>query len=203
MKGYALLPLLVPVGLSAQITTLDGLLPSPDAQQWTPVTQRDRFNYYVKTTFSLGELGGSGLSAAIRQYFNQPPEWHQGAAGFSHRFGDSLAKSGVRLTVRYGVAAALKEDNRYIAASSTTTRGRLWYAIASTYAARDERGHRRFAISKLAGNVSGTVIGRSWEPPSWQSSGRAATDFAFTSILQMSYNIAAEFTPDVLKRLRR
>jgi len=208
VKRYALL-LALPMGLAAQtpasisIWTLDGLLPAPDAQQWTPVTQRERFDYYFTTTFSLGTVGSAGVSALIRQHANQPPEWHQGTAGFSHRFGDSVAKNGVRLTLRYGLAAALKEDNRYIAAPSTKFGGRLLYAIKSTYSARDERGHERFGYSKFIGNAGGTIIGRTWEPPSWQGPGHAAKDFALTSVLQMSYNIAAEFTPGVLKWVRR
>ena len=187
---------------SISLSTLDGLLPAPDAQQWTPVTQRERFTFYVETTFSLSTIGGAGVSAALRQRAHQPYEWHQGTAGFSRRFGDSLAKSGVRLTLRYALAAALKEDNRYIASPKTTFRGRLWDAMASTYEARDERGHKRFGFSKFAGNAGGSIIGRYWEPPSWQGGPRVARDFALTSVLQMGYNVASEFTPGLIRRLK-
>jgi hypothetical protein len=187
---------------SSDESFLDGVFPLPDAQQWTPVTQRDRFDYYFKNTFSLSTLAGAAISGGYRQYRNDPVEWHQGAGGYGRRVGDSLAKSGVRLTVRYAMAAALREDNRYIAAPSTTRRGRLWYAITQTYATHDARGHRRFSFSKVTGNAGGAAISQAWAPHSWRNGRQFGQDFALITLVHAGLNVATEFGPDLLRRIK-
>jgi hypothetical protein len=195
-----LLLLLLPAALSAQVWT--AALPQPDATEWTPVTQSDRFHHYIGSTFNAGTLAGAIISGGYRQATNQPVEWHQGMAGYGRRVGDNLAKSGVRHTIRYAMAAALKEDNRYISSPNHSTRSRLWYAVSQTYATHDTRGHRRFAFSKFIGNTSTIGISQAWAPPSWQTGRRMGQDFAVISGMQAAINIATEFAPDILKKFK-
>ena len=114
-----------------------------------------------------------------------------------------MTRRGVRLTVRYAVAAALREDNRYIAAPGRSKRARLWYAVSQTYSTYDTRGHRRIAFSKFIGNASGVGISQAWAPPSWQNGRRMGQDFAVISGVHAALNIVTEFGPDILKKFKR
>jgi hypothetical protein len=195
-----LLLLLLPATLAAQVWT--AVIPQPDATDWQPISQRERFNYYAKSTFSANTLVAAGAAAALSQARDRPQEWRQGMAGFGIRTANNLAKTGIRSTLTYGISAALNEDTRYISSGQATLGSRIWYATSQTFAARDSQGHRRFALSKFVGNAGTSALSRYWAPRSWQGGGSIASDFAVTSLVQAAFNLTREFGPDILKRIK-
>ena len=196
-----LLLLLLPATLAAQVWT--AAIPQPDATEWTqPISQRERFAHYAKSTFSANTLVAAGAAAAFSHARDQPEEWRQGMAGFGIRTGNNLAETGIRSTLTYGISAALNEDTRYISSGQATLGARIWYATSQTFAARNSQGRRRFALSKFVGNAGTSALSRYWAPRSWQGGGDIASDFAVTSLVQAAFNVTREFGPDILKRIK-
>jgi hypothetical protein len=198
MRPLALL--LLPATLTAQVWT--AVIPQPDASEWQPISQHERFALYAKSTFSTGTLAGAAAGAAISQARDRPEEWRQGMAGFGERTVNNLAKTAIRSTLSYGISAALNEDTRYISSGQTNPGSRIWYAASQTFAARNQNGHRRFAVSKFVANAGTSAVSRYWAPPSWQGGGNIARDFAVTSLVQAALNVTREFAPDLIRRIK-
>jgi hypothetical protein len=127
--------------------------------------------------------------------------------GYGKRYGNYLAKSGLRTTLRFSVAEILKEDTRYIALRSmdaqATAKQRIWFATTHTYAAWNRGGKRRFSVAKLVANGGTSALSRYWAPPRWQGGRRIAVDFAISSGMQAGFNIIREFSPDLLRKLKK
>jgi hypothetical protein len=75
--------------------------------------QRTMVKNYVFDAYGPYPIAGAAIVAGINQWSNSPPEWNQGAEGFSKRFGSAYAIAAVGTTTRYGLAEAFKEDTLY------------------------------------------------------------------------------------------
>src|SRR5579863_860773 len=75
--------------------------------------QRTKARNYVFDAFGPYPAVGAAFAAGINQWTNSPPEWKQGAAGFSKRFGSDFGIAAVSTTTRYGLAQAFREDALY------------------------------------------------------------------------------------------
>lgn len=53
-------------------------------------TQKTGVNNYLFDAFGPYPAVGAAVAAGINQWTNSPPEWNQGAAGFSRRFGSDF-----------------------------------------------------------------------------------------------------------------
>jgi len=199
LPGMAMLPEPVRAQTTEAVTSF---IPRPDADEWKPISNREQFDVYIKRTFNVGVMSGAAAAAAISLGFNSPPEWGQDAGGYGKRLGNNVGRVVMRSTMEYGFATLLKEDTRYIASKKTGTMARIKYALASTYVVRDSQGHGRFAFSRLLANGGTSAVSRYWLPPSEQGGDQIALDFGIISGIQAGYNIAREFGPDLVRKLK-
>jgi hypothetical protein len=164
-----------------------------------PMTQSERFQHYVKNTFSVEAILRSAAGAGISQANDTPHEWGQGAEGYARRFGNSFGQEIMRGTITYGASDLLHEDNRYIPSGESGAGARVKYAIASTFPARKDNGSRRFSYSRIGGILAVAFISREWQPPSENKPRNAAASFGTTLGTEIGFNIAREFLPKVFK----
>lgn len=168
-------------------------LPSP----YRPMTQDERFRYYVKHMFSAESVFRSAAGAAILQGTDTPAEWGQGAEGYGRRFANSYAQHIMRSTLTYGAAAVLHEDNRYFLSGESRLWPRLKYAIASEFLARRDDGTRRISFSKIGGVVATAFISREWQPPSTGGAVNGASAMGTAFGVEIGFNVAREFFPKI------
>jgi len=76
-------------------------------------TARTKLNNYIFDAYGPYPIAGAAVAAGISQWSNAPPEWNQGAEGFTKRFGSDFAIAAIGTTARYGLAEAFKEDTLY------------------------------------------------------------------------------------------
>src|SRR5258708_32254590 len=60
---------------------------SPEPDVYTPLTQRDRFNHYVSTTYGLPTLVAQPFQAAFTQATDVVPQWGNGGSGYGKQLG--------------------------------------------------------------------------------------------------------------------
>jgi hypothetical protein len=113
-----------------------------------------------------------------------------------------MAYNGIRQTITYGLSEALHEDNRYFKSKKQSFGGRLVYALESPAMAY-KNGHRRVSISSLTGIAGAAGISQAWAPQSWKGVDNAAANFGLTYAGTAGLNVAREFVPDLIKKLRR
>jgi len=168
-------------------------LARPDLSYTRP-TQTTKIHNYVFDAFGPYPMVGAALTAGIGQFSNSPPEWGQGAEGYSKRFVSDFGIAAVSTTTRYGLAEALKEDTLYYRCDCTGVLPRLRHAVMSTFTARrGEDGHRVFSIPAVVAPYAGTLTAvYAWYPGRYD-----ATDALrmgnYNLLVYMAGNIALEF----------
>jgi hypothetical protein len=183
--GFCLLQALV----SAQTAADTAAEPATRLQPaFKPMTQSERFQHYLKSTFSVESVLRSAAGAGIHQATDTPHEWGEGAEGYGRRFGDSFAQQIMRQTIVYGASDLLHEDNRYIPSGESGAGARMKYAIASTFLARKDNGIRRFSYSRIGGVLAVAFISREWQPPSENKPRNAASSFGTTLGTEVGFN---------------
>lgn len=125
---------------------------------YAPPTQPTRVSNYLFDAFGPYPVAGAAFSAGINQFSNAPPEWNQGVAGYSRRFGSNFGILAIGTTTRYGLSEAFKEDSLYYRCDCTGVFPRLRHAVLSSFTARrGNDGHQVFSIPALVAPYAATM----------------------------------------------
>jgi hypothetical protein len=120
-------------------------------------TQRTMARNYFFDAFGPYPIAGAAFAAGLNQFTNSPPEWKQGMAGYSRRWGSDFGIVAVGTTTRYGLSEALREDTLYYRCECRGIFPRARHALVSTLTARrGEDGHRVFSLPALAAPYAGS-----------------------------------------------
>jgi len=165
----------------------------PDLSYTRP-TQTTKIHNYVFDAFGPYPIVGAALTSGIGQFSNSPPEWGQGAEGYSKRFVSDFGIAAVSTTTRYGLAEALKEDTLYYRCDCSGVLPRLRHAVMSTFTARrGEDGHRVFSIPAVVAPYAGTMTAvYAWYPGRYDAMDGLRMG-NYNLLVYMAGNIALEF----------
>ena len=129
----------------------------PDLTYIRPTT-KIKLHSYLFDAFGPYPLVGAVLAAGINQADNTPPEWKQGAAGYSKRFASDFGIAAVTTTTRYALARAFREDTLYYRCECKGVFPRLNHVLISTFTVRrGDEGHRAFSLSAVIAPYAGTM----------------------------------------------
>jgi hypothetical protein len=165
----------------------------PDLTYVRP-TESIKVHNYLFDTFGPYPIAGAAFVAGIGQTYNSPPEWKQGAEGFSKRFGSAFSIAAISTTTRYGLAEAFKEDTLYYRCQCKGVFPRLRHAVISTLTARrGDDGHHVFSFPSLIAPYAGTMTAvYAWYPDryNYKDAFRMGN---YTMLGYVGGNIALEF----------
>ncbi len=131
--------------------------PQPDLTYMRP-PQATKLHNYLFDAFGPYPIVGAGLAGGINQMQSTPPEWRQGAGGYSKRFGSDFGIAAVTTTTRYALSEAFHEDTLYYRCECKGVFRRLSHAVISTFTARrGDDGHRVFSFPDLVAPYAGTM----------------------------------------------
>ena len=172
IAGLAALPLLAKAQSLVDSGDSPGTVASASTTQVLPdltyvrPTQKTKIRNYAFDAFGPYPIVGAAFAAGINQEQNTPPEWKQGAEGYSKRFASDFGIAAVTMTTRYALAEAFKEDSMYYRCECKGVFPRLRHAVISTFTARrGEDGHRVFSIPALVAPYVGTMTAvYAWYP---------------------------------------
>ena len=167
------------------------------ANDFRPMTQRERNNLYLRTMTNPLGFVRCAFSGALDQAKDKPVEWGQGASGYGNRFANILGQYSIQRTVTYGLGSALHEDNRYFNSGKEGFWPRVAYGLSSGLLARHDDGTRHFSISQVGGVAAGAFLARTWLPPSQSSAGEGAVSFGITMASNIGFGAVKEFLPDI------
>jgi hypothetical protein len=167
--------------------------PAPDLIYVRPTT-KTKLHSYLFEAFGPYPIVGAALAAGLNQADNTPPEWGQGAAGYSRRFGSDFGIAVVTTTTRYALARAFREDTLYYRCECRGVFPRLGHAVISTFTGRrGDDGHRAFSFSALVAPYAGTMTAvYAWYPGRYD----ARDGFRMGNYSLLGYvagNVALEF----------
>jgi hypothetical protein len=157
---------------------------------------------FAVATVGPRALVGPAFPAAIRMAnppSHYPNDWRQGAEGFGRNYGNQLATVETLQTGRFIAGAALHEDFRYHASTSTNFFLRTGHAIGYTLVERSDDGHIRPAVANLVGLGGGSYVGMSYLPTGFNDVTHANQTLIFQFSRLVGSNIGAEFAPDIFR----
>jgi hypothetical protein len=194
---FAALPVAARAQLLADSDSPGGSVVSTTAQPdltYTRPTQSTKLHNYIFDTLGPYSIVGAAFAAGINQAYNTPPEWKQGAEGYSKRFGSNFGIAAVTTTTRYALAQAFKQDTLFYRCECKGILPRLRHTAISTLTARrGEDGHRVFSLPALVAPYAGTMTAvYSWYPSRYDAKD-ALRMGNYTLLGYVGANIGLEF----------
>ena len=162
-----------------------------------PLSFSDRVRIYERSFIQPEALIGPALGAGVGQWRDTPPEWGQGNGAYGTRFASGFGRSVISRTIAFGVAAADREDSRFIPSSETGIWRRTRHAIVGTFVSRTPTGGSMPAFSRFAGTYSAGFIANAWEPRSQKDAGHALERGSTALLSSVGWHIFEEFWPDI------
>jgi hypothetical protein len=142
--------------------TAPPLLLHPD---YKPMTAKERLNHYLNEAYLSPEHYVASLGAAAGdQLHKSPPEWGQGARGYSKRAASEFGVLTIETTVREGLAAGMGLESRYIRCDCQGFLPRTGHAIKMSFLTYDNQGRRRIDLPVMAGSYAGGMLAQYWYP---------------------------------------
>ena len=114
-------------------------------------------------------------------------------------FGHTLVKQHLAFAVR----AIDHEDPRFELSHKKRIPDRIKFAVIHTYVVRSGSGKLMPAYSRVAADYGAAFISRQWWPDRFQTTQEGFRAGSVTLALEVPYNIAREFLPDLIKKIRR
>jgi hypothetical protein len=157
-------------------------------------TEKRKIKDYLFDAFGPYPATGAVFAAGIGQAYDTPPEWKQGAEGYSKRFGSDFGIAAISTTMRYGLAEAFREDTLYYRCECKGVVPRLRHAVISTLTARRAQdGHSVFSFPALFAPYAGTMTAiYAWYPSRYEAKD-ALRMGNYTMVGYVAGNIALEF----------
>ena len=161
---------------SLHLTAQTAKKPLPDAPSalvngrlYHKPTRREDFLAYRHELIGPRPFISAAVRSGIEQIRTVPVGWGQDFPGYAQRYGSAYAESAIDSSVRFGLAAALHEDVRYLICHKCSAGEKFENAFLAEFTARHgEDGHRSFSPTPLVAGFSGPLVAYSaWYPPGY------------------------------------
>lgn len=166
-----------------------------------PLTLREKYRYTLTRTFGPQELVVMTAGAAIDQWDRHPDEWGEGWDAFGVRVASHFGHSLVKQHIAFGVRAIDHEDPRFVLSLRKGTWPRVQFAIIHTFVVPNDNGKMMPAYSRFVADYGSTFIQRQWWPERFHTVQEGFRGGSISLGLDVAYNIAREFLPDIKKKL--
>ena len=182
----------------------DQAAPAPETRPvYIPLTAQERWDDYVKRSFSLGAVTGRGARIGVTNLWsNNPPEWGRGAEGYGKRFASDFSRAWMRRGMESAGAYALGQDPRYIRCPCNNAFKRVGHAMSQAVLTYDNDGNRVFGTARVGSRYAAAMIETTWFPDrySWKDGFREGSQ-SFIGV--GLFNVVREFWPDIRGKFGR
>jgi hypothetical protein len=169
-----------------------------------PLTTKEKFQEWAQGAYDPLGFGVLGFEAATLEHSSTDgfcgygPGW----AGYGKCFGSLELDANVSSFIGdFALTSLLHQDPRYFRLGRGSLGGRLWYAVSRVFVTYNDSGRTVFYTSALSGTAIAAGISNLYYPRQDRGVGhsmsRVAIDLGNTAL----YNAAAEFWPDIHRKL--
>ena len=171
-------------------------------QNAPPLTPRQKFHLFVRSSFDPFVYVAAGLQAGIGQATNQFEGYGQGGEGYAKRYGAALADGiSSQFFSNFFYPVLLKQDPRYFRLGEGTLKHRTGYAVAQEFVCHTDKGGRSFAWSNVLGAVSTGGLSNFYYPQSDRGFGLTMSRAGISLLYGTAGGVFDEFWPDIQHKL--
>jgi hypothetical protein len=171
------------------------------SQATDPAGWQSKLTFHAASAYGPEALLGTVAFAGFLQETNAPREWGQGGLGYGKRLGSTMAYTGVRNALGFGLDSALHQDPRYHPSGDTGFWRRTKYAVRGTFLTRTDSGGETLATWRLGSAYGAAFISNQWHPDRVNtvkvSMAQGSTQIGFDLLA----NLRSEFGPDLKKKM--
>lgn len=160
-------------------------------------TRQQNFKAYEHEIIGPRVFLGAAMRSGIEQARTVPTGWGQDFPGYGQRYGSAYAEMVIDSSVRFGLAAALHEDTRYIICHKCSAGAKFKNAaLAEVTNRHGVDGRREFSVVPIVANFSGPLVAYSaWYPPGYDA-GMAAKHSSLGLMFRFGGHVVREFLFD-------
>jgi hypothetical protein len=175
--------------------------PYPSLDAWRPLTTREKFDTFLKHTYSPGTFAGAAVDALKSNMRDRNYEYEHGMRGIGQRMGINLATSESDVFFqRFLIPALLKQDPRYFRNPDLPFTRRVAYSVSRIVITRADNGHETFNASKIVGGSISQALADLYVPGDRQGLAPIWGRVAFNLARDAGFNLVHEFWPDLRRK---
>jgi hypothetical protein len=173
-------------------------------QTFEPLSVAAKFHFHAENVYSPLAIAGVAAYAGILQADTAPEEWGQGAGAYGKRFASTMAWSGIRSTLAFGLDATLKQDPRYhrVGAGNGFWQ-RSGHALRGTILTRTDSGGETLSTWRIGSAYGAAYLSNQWYPARLNTARLGFIQGSVTLGFDLVSNLGTEFWPDVKSKLFR
>lgn len=165
------------------------------------LTSTQKLSLAARQVFDPFVWISTGIQSGISQAHNEFPQYGQGAAGYTRRYGAAMLDA-----VHSGFASSafcvlLKEDPRYFRLGQGPIKHRIFYSLSQQFSAKSDNGKRQFNWANVLGTFASGAISNAYYPRPNRGFGLTMNRSAVSLLWGFTGELAEEFWPDVKRKL--
>jgi hypothetical protein len=162
-----------------------------------------KLQLHGKRAFGPVALLSSAASAGMHHISDSPEEWGHGSAGYGRRFGSTVARSGIRNGLAFGLDSTLHQDPRYFRLGAGSFWSRSGHALRGTILTRTDSGGETLSTWRIGSAYGAAFLSNQWYPDRLNTVGLGSSQGSTTLALDLVRNLASEFWPEIKKKVLR
>ncbi len=172
--------------------------PLPDAPSYVPLSSREKFDRFLRSTHSIDTFVGAGFDSLYSQATGAYPQFGGGMEGYGRRYGAALA--GAEAGAFFGkflFPTLMHQDPRYFPSHQNDISNRLAYAASRVLITRSDDGRNVLNTSLIMSELAQAALSNTYIPYRNESvSGTLENAAASLGGVAQDY-ILKEFWPDI------
>lgn len=168
---------------------------------YQPLTNRERFTWWIRSTVGPKTLGVGLLAAGIQTWRDVPETYGPGWSGFGKRYGMRITGNAVDNGFEDILGAASGEDPRYFRVPEARFPDRVRSVLKQAFVTRRTNGTFGLAYARFVAVPSGNLLSNEWRAHNENTTSAALLRTTYSFIWRMADNAFDEFWPDAKQRL--
>lgn len=187
--------------IKKQVNSAINANPYPSLENWHPLTTQQKFQVFLKGTYSPRTFETTGVDAIADTVRNNNPQYERGFMGLGEHYGVELGTSETGVFFeQFLVPSILKQDPRYFRNPGLPFLQRAMYSVSRVFITRSDNGHETFNASRIVGGAAAQSLADLYVPGQEQGLRPIANRVTFDVVRDAAFNLVHEFWPDVRRK---
>lgn len=175
--------------------------PYPSRDNWRPLTPREKFQVFLKGTYSPRTFESTGVDALADTIRNNNPQYQPGFAGLGEHYAVELGTSETSVFFEeFLVPSILKQDPRYFRDPTLPFPQRALYSVTRVFITRTDKGEETFNASRIVGGAAAQALADLYVPGQQQGLHPITGRVTFDLVRDAGFNLLHEFWPDLRRK---
>jgi hypothetical protein len=167
-----------------------------DRADWRPLTGRERWTIYWKTTYASPATLFRAAGPALGDHLDHRPDtWPQGAEGYARRFANRFARFSLQESMSHSASAALGYDVRYVRCGCQGFFPRFGHAMLWNFLTLNQNGRTVLNTPRIGSAFAAEFIANSWMPQGYRTNSEAVRGVGVQLGVGALFNTIREFAP--------